>query len=472
MNFTKYSDYQITNLSWLEKLPNEWKILRGKNVFRAIDIRSNTGNEQLLSVSEKHGVTQRKNLQVTMFKAESYVGHKLAWPGDLVINSLWAWMGGLGFSQYHGIVSTAYGVYRPKETFNHLGSYFNYLVRSNDFRWELRVKSKGIWRSRYQLSDDGFLTMPILIPPVDEAHKIVRYLDFKCAQINQFIQKKKRLITLLKEQKQAIINQAVTRGLDPNDRLKPSGVEWLGDVPEHWIVYKLGQLCIFNPSKSEATSKIRKNDEVTFLAMENISVEGELINIQKRQLGEVESGFTFFKKGDVVIAKITPCFENGKGAFVSDIPHECGFGTTELIVLRPSEQIKGSFLYWITRSSIFRDLGEKFMVGAAGQKRVPSSFVKTYSIGLPPVHEQDMISNYIKTTSDSINYNISIIEKEIDLIQEYRTRLISDVVTGKIDVRNIKIEDFNDEEAHDNLSEIEELDEESLTLAEIADEDD
>lgn len=132
-----YPEYKYVGLPWLDKLPAHWAIKRGKSIFRSIDIRSNTGEEELLTVSAAYGVIPRRNATVTMFKAQSYAGYKLCWPGDLVINSLWAWGRGLGVSNYHGIVSSAYGVYRLRDCQGILPDYIDALVRSDPFNWEL-----------------------------------------------------------------------------------------------------------------------------------------------------------------------------------------------------------------------------------------------------------------------------------------------------------------------------------------------
>ena len=132
MNLTlkPYPGYKDSGVPWLDKLPVTWRTLRAKNIFHIIDIRSKTGNEELLTVSSRDGVLPRSQKNVTMFMAESYVGHKLCWPGDLVINSLWAWMQGLGFSKYNGLISSAYSVYRPKPEYSDSWKYFDYLFRS------------------------------------------------------------------------------------------------------------------------------------------------------------------------------------------------------------------------------------------------------------------------------------------------------------------------------------------------------
>lgn len=161
-NLKPYPAMKDSGIEWLSQVPEHWDVKRGKNVFRCVDVRSLTGDEELLSVSSNLGVIPRRNTSVTMFKAGSYIGHKLCWPNDLVINSLWAWAGGLGVSNYHGIVSTAYGVYRPINSVD--PEFINALVRSNPFQWELRVRSKGVWTSRLQLTEDSFLSAPFILP--------------------------------------------------------------------------------------------------------------------------------------------------------------------------------------------------------------------------------------------------------------------------------------------------------------------
>src|SRR5438876_1901166 len=234
-----YPTMKDSGLAWLAHIPEHWQVIRGKTLFRCIDVRSTTGKEELLTVSSDRGIVPRSSASVTMFKAESYVGYKLCWPGDLVINSLWAWARGLGVSRYHGIVSSAYGVYRLRPPFESYSSFIHELVRSAPFHWELQVRSKGIWISRLQLTDEAFLGAPFPVPPPTEQAAIVRFLDHADRRIRRYIRAKQKLIKLLGEQKQAIIPRAVTCGLDPNVRLKPCGVEWLGDAPAHWQVVRL-----------------------------------------------------------------------------------------------------------------------------------------------------------------------------------------------------------------------------------------
>jgi len=167
--------------------------------MRTVDIRSESGAEELLTVSSSRGVVPRSSATVTMFQAKTYAGHKLCWPNDLVINSLWAWGRGLGVAQHHGIVSTAYGVYRARGGNRILPGYLHHLVRSDPFQWELQLRSQGVWKSRLQMTDARWLDAPLLLPPVDEQAAIVKYLAHANARIDKVIAAKRRLIALLDE---------------------------------------------------------------------------------------------------------------------------------------------------------------------------------------------------------------------------------------------------------------------------------
>lgn len=446
MRLKPYPEYKKAGVSWIGSIPAHWPEKRAKYYFKEIDERSQTGDEEMLSVSHLTGVTPRSQKNVTMFKAESNVGQKRCRPGDVVINTMWAWMSALGVANHAGIVSPAYGVYRPINDQEYDTYYLDHLLRIAGYQSEYICRSTGIRSSRLRLYPDKFLSMRVACPPWEEQQAIAKFLKAQNLLFRKFIRNKRRLIELLKEQKQHIINQAVTRGIDPNVKLKPSGVEWIGDIPEHWESTKLKRVISFNPSKSETKVNSADIDKVTFLPMENISTNGDIDCSEKRLLSEVWNGFTYFRRGDVVIAKITPCFENGKGAFLKGLETDFGFGTTELIVLRPSKAIDGAFLRFLTTTKQFLMLGEQHMTGSAGQQRIPSNFVKNYPIGLPPIEEQRDILRHIHEKSVEIDQAITRAQREIELMREYRDRLIADVVIGQVDVRGIEVPEMAEEE--------------------------
>jgi type I restriction enzyme S subunit len=210
---------------------------------------------------------------------------------------------------------------------------------------------------------------------------------------------------------------------------KDSGVRWLGEVPSHWNLMRLRRCVRLNPSKSEVAAMPR-DLEVSFLPMEAVGDDGSLILECERPIQEVETGYIYFRDGDVAFAKITPCFENGKGALMVGLSHGVGFGTTELTVARPIPGLMSSaFLHWIFRSSNFRSDGEASMHGAGGQKRVPDNFVRELLWAVPPEPERKRIANFIDRETVKIDALISQQEKLLTLLAEKRQATISHAVT-------------------------------------------
>lgn len=212
-------------------------------------------------------------------------------------------------------------------------------------------------------------------------------------------------------------------------RYRDSGVEWLGEVPVHWQIKRLRFAAELNPSKGEVAS-LNRQTEVSFLPMDAIGDDGTVRLDETRTLAQVENGYTYFRDGDVVIAKITPCFENGKGAVIRELLGGVGFGTTELIVVRPRHQHTTSdYLGWLFASPTFRKKAEGAMYGAGGQKRVPDSFVRDYLDAVPPLDEQSAIATFLDRETGNIDALITEQEKLLTLLAEKRQATISNAVT-------------------------------------------
>lgn len=210
---------------------------------------------------------------------------------------------------------------------------------------------------------------------------------------------------------------------------RDSGVAWLGQVPQHWPSMRLRRCVLLNPSKSEVAN-LPRDLEVSFLPMEAIGEDGQLDLSRTRQIDAVETGYTYFRDGDVVFAKITPCFENGKGALMQGLAEGIGFGTTELIVLRAdSARMLPTYLDWLVRSPEFRDQGEASMYGAGGQKRVPDDFVRELPWAIPSIDEQIAIATFLDRETAKIDALIAEQEKLIALLAEKRQSTISHAVT-------------------------------------------
>ena len=220
--------------------------------------------------------------------------------------------------------------------------------------------------------------------------------------------------------------------LNPYPDYRGSGVEWLGDVPEHWGVRRMKRIASLNPSKAEARRFLKADTPVTFLPMERVRTDGR-IDEEILPASTVWNGFSYFRRNDVLVAKITPCFENGKGACLDALPTAVGFGSTEFHVLRAGHDISPRFLHLLTTLPDFRQSGADAMTGAAGQQRVPQAFVENYSLPLPPLAEQAAIVRYLDHIDGRIRRSISAKEQLAGLLEEQRQAVIHRAVTHGLD---------------------------------------
>lgn len=201
-----------SGIPWLGEIPAHWDVERARWLFRERDVRSETGEEELLTVSHLTGVTPRSEKDVNMFEAESNEGYKICLPGDLVINTLWAWMGAMGVAPVMGIVSPAYNVYQPGERLD--PEYVDALVRLPVFAQEVTRYSKGVWSSRLRLYPEGFFEVYFPVPPYKEQRAIVAHICMEVASITAVYSATERTIALLKERRAALIADAVTGQID------------------------------------------------------------------------------------------------------------------------------------------------------------------------------------------------------------------------------------------------------------------
>lgn len=311
--------------------------------------------------------------------------------------------------------------------------FINYQLLSKAYRSLVLTEANGY--TRINLKIDKINDIPLKTPPtLDEQTAIANYLDQKTAEIDELIKQKETLLLLYEEEKTAIINHAVTKGINPNVKLKDSGIEWLGEIPEHWEINKLKYVAKINPTKDNSIDK-DSSDLIVFLPMEKVKETGEFSCDLKKSIKELWNGFTFFRKNDIIIAKITPCFENGKGALLDELETEFGFGSTEFHVLRANKIIHSKYLYYLTRSELFMKIGEAFMTGAAGQKRVPTDFISEFKFPIPlQKREQESIVAFIINEVSRINIKKENTMLLIEQLKEYKTALISEVATGKVKV--------------------------------------
>lgn len=442
-----FSNYRQTELNWLKRLPDSWDILRTKQVFRLRIEKAPENNQmELLSIYTHIGVKPRKELEQRGNKASTTDGYWIVKKGDIISNKLLAWMGAVGVSHYEGVTSPAYDILRPIRQCN--TDYYHYLFRTPKYLQQFKIRSRGIMDMRLRLYFDQLGQIPVPVPPTDEQDSIVLFLNWKTAQINKFIRNKRRFIELLKEQKQNVINQAVTRGLDPNVKLKPSGVEWIGDIPEHWEARRLRTLAAVRAS---GVDKNTNEDEVPVMLCNYVDVYKNdritaAIDFMKATATPEEIRAFELKAGDVIITKDSESWDDI--AIPTFVPEAlpgivCAY---HLALIRPfSGEIEGEFLF---RAFSSDPVADQFRIAATGVTRfgLAQGAIKGAFFPLPPLEEQRAIIAHINEKCAEISQAISRAEREIELMREYRTRLISDVVTGQVDVRGIEVPEVAEDE--------------------------
>lgn len=432
-----YEKYKSSGITWLTNIPEHWEVRRAKRVFKELSIKG-FENEPLLAATQTKGVVLKSKYENrTVVAQKSLETLKLVEPGNFVI-SLRSFQGGIELAHDRGIISPAYTVLSLSK--NNEIEYFKYLLKSNEYINSLTLLVTGI-REGQNIDTNKFKDTLLFLPSSKEQTAIANFLDYKTAKIDRFIRKKKQLTKLLNEQKAGIINNAVTKGLNPNVNTKPSGIEWLGDIPEHWGVRKLKYSVFLNQH-----STFDNGESVnTKIALENIeSKSGRILKLNENSFEGIGS---IFKKGDVLFGKLRPYLAKVVAPLFE------GSCVNEILVLTPNKVVWDSeFLKNRMLSQEFIKIVDDSTFGSK-MPRASWNFIGGLKISCPPLSEQESIVSYIEKETTIINKAISIIEKEITLVQEYRTALIAEAVTGKIDVRSYAIPDYLEDETYEELEE-------------------
>ncbi len=395
--------YKPSNIEWIGEIPEHWEVWKLKWVSNLIYGSSLSNDERIegkVPVYGSNGIIGYHNQAISK-KPCIIIGRK----------------GSFGKINYSNIecfpIDTTY--------------YIDETATKNNLLWllyvlyTLNLDSLSKDSAVPGLSREDAYEKLILVPPLPEQRAIARFLDDRTRKIDSLIEKKQKLIELLKEERAAVINQAVTKGLDPSAPMRDSGVEWLGEVPGHWKGKKLKYLVTLVNEKSNSDSP-----EVR-IALENIeSYTGKLINLDSETIFEGEA--KVFMRGDVLFNKLRPYLAK---VFNSKTNGIC---VGELLVLRPSKSVISDFLYYRVLSEDFIKEVNSSTYGAK-MPRASWEFIGNMLIPFPAIEEQREIIRFIESESTKTDHIISRIEKEIALLQKYRTALISEVVTGKIDVR-------------------------------------
>lgn len=424
----RYSEYKDSGVKWLGEIPSHWEVRKSKYLWKETFSISGTGDEELLSVSQYDGVTPAKGES----RSESLIGYKRVSENDLVINIMLAWLGGLGVSKYEGIVSPAYCIYKLID--NTDPRFLHYLYKTPLYLAEFARHSTGVVPSRWRMYTDDFGQVLTLLPPIGEQKAIANYLDSVTSKINEAIAQQQKMIDLLNERKQIIINNAVTKGLDPNIKMKPSGVDWIGDIPEHWKIFRIRYNYYL---KGRIGWQGLKADEFIdagpYLVTGTDFVNGKVnwqscYHITKTRFEEAPE--IHVKKGDLLITKDGTV---GKTAFIDEIPGPTSLNSHLLIVRPLYDKCNNTFLQYIINSDIFKSYMNIFQTGSIMASISQEKF-SDFSFPLPPKQEQDVIIKYLNTKISKVDQTIENITKQISLLQERKQIIINDVVTGKVKV--------------------------------------
>lgn len=417
--YKTYPEYKDSGVEWLGEIPTHWVVCRLKNLATI----KNGQDYKSVQVEDGHPVIGSGG-QFTF--ASKFMYDK---PSVLLGRK--------------GTIDKPLYINEPFWTVDTM--YYTELNKGVDAKY-LYYLALTIQFSRYStntalpsMTQEHLSNYKFSIPRVEsERRGIIDFLHLETTKIDTLIEKQQQLIELLKEKRQAVISHAVTKGLNPDMPMRDSGIEWLGKVPQHWQCTKIKYIAILTPRKSSI--RFKYNDKCTFIPMEKLK-RNSLFTDENTLINKVINSYTYFENNDLLLAKVTPCFENKNIAIADGLTNGIGFGSTEIYVLRTTKKIRADYLLYRLQEDNFMRAATSAMTGAGGLKRVPSEFLLNYPIAIPPQSEMDKIVESLSKQESHYNLLELNAMQGIQLLKERRTALISAAVTGKIDVRNWRAPD-------------------------------
>lgn len=430
----KYPAYKNSGEKWLEEIPMHWDMPRLASILTSISERNRT-DLPLLSITREKGVILRdldNEEENHNYIPDDLTNYKVLRQGQFGMNKMKAWQGSYGISQQDGIVSPAYFIFKLREDI--IPRFFHLAIRSKLYVSFFGSASDGVRIGQWDLNKDRMKNIPFLVPPPEEQTAIAQFLDRKTALIDQAIGIKEKQIELLKERRQILIHKAVTRGLNPYVKMKDSGVEWIGEIPEHWEVKPLR----FVGKTQNGVSKGAEyfGSGFPFVSYGDVYGDIQLPNsvsglaestVEDRNQYSVREGDVFFTRTSETVEEIG--FASTCVTTIEDATF-AGF----LIRFRPEKNIlfKGFSKYYF-RSKTHRAFFVKEM-NLVIRASLSQELLKKMPILLPPIEEQIAISNYLENYDARFSTAITLKENEIEKLKEFKSTLINSAVTGKIKV--------------------------------------
>ena len=410
----RYDKYKDSGIAWIGEIPEHWEVCSIKQIMKNKSIKG-FPNETVLSLYRDFGIIPKDsrddNHNVT---SEDTSNYKLVENGDFVINKMKAWQGSMAISDFKGIISPAYyicKIFNPKV----VRKYIHYLLRDESYKAEYMRLSTGMRIGQWDLNIDDFLQINTILPLLSEQQSIATYLDQKCGEIDELITLQEEIITKLQSYKQSVITEAVTKGLDKNVPLKDSGIEWIGEIPEHWEVKRLKNVCSQINIKENS-----KENSLPYIGLENIeSGSGRYINTTS----EVEGMANRFCKNNVLFGKLRPYLSK---VYLAE---KDGICSTEFIVY-DTKSNNCRFIHKLLLSQAFIEVVNSSTYGAK-MPRANSDFINNIYVQIPPLSEQQSIADYLDQKCSEIDELISIKQQKIEKLKDYKKSLIFECVTGK-----------------------------------------
>lgn len=418
-----------SGISWIGQIPNSWRILPIRSIFDEVTVK-NINGEITTALKFTYGdIVKKDNFKDDdPYVAKTIRNYLIVDKGDIVINGLNLNFDFItqrvGLVNSKGVITPAYMVLRPKHCAEVDPEFLTYLLKACDYKKAFHNMGAGV---RKILNFSELKRNYLVIPSKTEQSHIAGFITKQCFKINSLIEKTRQSITKLEEYKKALITQVVTKGLDPNVEMKNSGVHWIGEIPKNWNLSKIKYIAELNPTVN--LYQIKPCSRVTFTPMEYIK-NGYYIPHDCEYSAISRGSYTQYQEDDIVIAKVTPCFENGNIAIMHNLLSGLGLGSSELFVLRAKNILK-EYLFFFLQSEKFKTQGVLSFSGASGLKRVSSAFILNCPLPVPSIEEQRHISNFLYKKSDDIHKLISQKLSIINKLEEYRKSLIFEYVTGK-----------------------------------------
>ena len=418
-----YQEYRETAIPWLENLPSHWTEKRAKYLFNKED-RLPEESDEVITCFRDGTVTLRKNRRTTGF-TESFkeIGYQGIKKGDLVIHQMDAFAGSTGVSDSNGKGTPVYSVCTPKSD-TLLTQYYAKVIRHMGLNGFIQSLYRGIRERSSDFRFETFARQLLPVPPLSEQERIVKFLEGKVLKIDEYIADKEREIQLLKELKEAEIAKAVTQGLNPNVKMKDSGIPWIGMIPEHWEIARTKRILQESKEKTE-------KEGGTLLSLSQYTGVTLKENAKKVGMFEAEStvGYNIVHPGQFVMNIMLAW--NGSYA-VSDYE---GIISPSYCIFNFKENCERKYFHFLLRLHSYAGAFKTMSKGIIESRlRLYPIYFLAFKTIIPPIGEQRAIVEYINNKCSKVDSLITELEAEIEHLKEYKQRLIADCVTGQIKV--------------------------------------